>query len=109
MGAGEIAQGVGGEVSKAAQGPVDVLKTAFGVIGHLQAEEFLEKLVPGGGEIADFEIPGDEAGFELETEKDVQIVGDLVSLDADEGALHGVGGSPAVLPAVAGEVGIGAG
>ena len=53
---------------------MDVLEATLGVIGHLQAEEFLEKLVPGGGEIADFEIPGDEAGFELETEKDVPVV-----------------------------------
>ncbi len=81
---------------------MDVLKTALGVIGDLQAEEFLEELVPCGREIADFEIPGNKAGFELETEKDVEVVGDLVGLDADEGALHGIGGAPAVLPVVAG-------
>ena len=63
VGAGEITQSVGGEVAEATERPVDVLQTAFGVIGHLQAEEFLEELVPGGGEIADLEIPGDKMGF----------------------------------------------
>ena len=42
LGSGEVAQGIGGEVAKAAQGPVDILEAALSIVGNLQAEKFLK-------------------------------------------------------------------
>ena len=65
----------------------------------------MEEIIPGGGEVADLELTGDEGGFKLEAEQDMEVVGNLVGLDADEGAFHRIGGAPALLPVVTGEVG----
>jgi hypothetical protein len=74
---------------------VNVLQTTLGVVGDLESKELQEKLIPCGRQVADFEISGDEASFELEPKKDMKVVGDFVGFDPDEGALYGVGGSPA--------------
>ena len=91
----QVSQSVGWKVSKSAHRPVNVLQTTLGVVGDLESKEFQEKLIPCGGQVADFEISGDEAGFELEPKKDMKVVGNFIGFDPDEGALHGVGGSPA--------------
>ncbi len=44
----------------------------------------------------------EKLGFQFEAEKDVEIVGNFISFDADEGTLHGIGGTPAVVLVVAG-------
>jgi hypothetical protein len=81
---------------------VDVLEAATGVIGDFDAEEFFEEFVPSGGEVANGEITFKELGFQFKAEKDVEIVSDLVGLDANEGALNGIGGTPAVFVVVPG-------
>src|SRR5436190_201001 len=46
LGGVEVAQGVGGEIPKSSQAPVDVLQTTARVVRHFQAEQFPELLVP---------------------------------------------------------------
>ncbi len=48
------------------------------------------------------EVALEKLGFQFEAEKDVEIVSDFVSFDTDEGTLHGIGGTPAVVVVVAG-------
>ena len=102
MGGGQIPQCVGGEVAEAAKGPVDVLEAATGVVGDFEAEEFFEEFVPRGREVADGKITLKELGFQFKAEKNVEIVSDLVGLDADEGALDSIRGTPAVFVVVTG-------
>ena len=89
LGGVDVAEGVGREVAEAAHGPMDVLEAAFGVVFGFEAEEFFEGFVPGGGDVGDLEFAGEEGALELETEKDVEVVGGFVGLHADAG----VGGS----------------
>ena len=81
---------------------MDVLEAATGVVGDFEAEEFFEEFVPSGGEVADGEIPFKQLGFQFKSEKDVEIVSDLVGFDADEGALDSIGGTSAVVVVVTG-------
>jgi hypothetical protein len=81
---------------------VDVLEAATGVVGDFETEEFFEEFVPSGGEVANGEITLKELGFQFKAEKDVEIVSDFVGFDADEGALDGIGSTPAGVVIVAG-------
>ena len=81
---------------------MDVLEAATSVVGDFEAEEFFEEFVPRGGEVANGEITLKELGFQFKAEKDVEIVSDLVGLDADEGAFDSIGGTPAVFVVVTG-------
>ena len=54
LGGVDIAQRVSGEVSESPHGPVDVLKTAFGISLGSEAEEFFEFVIPCRGNIGDF-------------------------------------------------------
>ncbi len=78
------------------------METATSVVGDFEAEEFFEKFVPSGREVANGEITFKELGFKFKAEKDVEIVSDLVGLDADEGAFDSIGGTPAILVVVTG-------
>ena len=55
------------------------------------------------------EVAFEKLGFQFEAEKDVEIVGDFISFNTNEGAFHGIRGAPAILVVVAGEVGKGLG
>jgi len=55
----------------------------------------------------DGEVAFEKLGFQFEAEKDVEIVGDFISFNTNEGAFHGIRGAPAILVVVAGEVGKG--
>ena len=78
------------------------MEAATGVVGDFETEEFFEDFVPSGGEVANGEITFKQLGFQFKAEKDVEIVSDLVGFDADEGALDGIGGTPAVFVIVTG-------
>lgn len=54
LGGVDIAQRVSGEVSDSTHGPVDVLKTAFGISLGSEAEEFFELVIPCSGDVGDF-------------------------------------------------------
>jgi hypothetical protein len=105
LGGGQIAESVGGEVAKASEGPVDVLEATARIVRNFDAEQFFKKLVPCGGEIADSEISIKELRFQFKAQEDVEIVGDFIGFDPDEGAFYGIGGAPALLVVPAGQVG----
>jgi hypothetical protein len=47
------------------------------------------------------EVAFEKLGFQFEAKKNVEIVGNFIGFDADEGALHGVRSAPAILVVVA--------
>ena len=51
------------------------------------------------------EISLQEFCFQFKAQEDVEVIGDFIGFDADEGAFHGVGGTPALFVVMAGEVG----
>lgn len=81
----EVAECVGGEVAHASHRPVDVLEAAEGVIRRCDAEELLHFLIPGGGDVFDFEGSFHEHFFNFKPEDDMEGIGDFIGLDADEG------------------------
>ena len=70
-----------------------VLKHAEAVVGRLDADERAHALVPGVGQVADREGSAHQRELELEAQEDVQVIGDLVGLDADQRRLDQVGGA----------------
>jgi hypothetical protein len=102
LGGGQVAESVGGEVAKASKGPVDVLEATARIVGNFDAEQFFKKLVPRAGEIVDSEISIKKLCFQFKAQEDVEIVRDFIGFHADEGAFHGVRGSPALFGVSAG-------
>ena len=47
------------------------------------------------------EVSFEKLGFQFEAKKNMEIVGDFIGFDTDEGAFHGVRGAPAILVVVA--------
>src|SRR5262249_37370464 len=78
----EIAECVRREIADEAVAPVTVLQTALRVAWRRDAEIALVGLVPGGGDVGDAQIAGDQGDLQLEPNEDVQVVGDLVGADA---------------------------
>lgn len=83
----QIAQRIGREIAHRADAPVDVLQAAVGVLGDLQAEGFLKLLVPIRRHVGHGELALDQFHLDLKAQDDMQIIGDLVRLDPDEGWL----------------------
>ena len=46
-------------------------------------KNFFELIIPSAGDVGDLEFAGEEGAFELETEKNMEVVGSFVGLDAD--------------------------
>jgi hypothetical protein len=46
------------------------------------------------------EVAFEKLGFEFEAKKNVEIVGNFISFDTDEGTFHGIGSAPAILVVV---------
>jgi hypothetical protein len=84
LGGVEVAERVGGEVADRAVGPVDVLEAAAGVVGRGEAEVLAHLFVPRAGDVVWGEVAGEHGLLELEPEEDVEVVGGLVGVDADE-------------------------
>ena len=80
LGPGEVPQGVGREIAEAPQRSVDVLQATFGIVRHLQAEEFLEQIVPGRREVFHLEISRYQSDFQLEAQQDVEVIGHFLLL-----------------------------
>ena len=74
-----------------------VLQHADAVVRRLDADERAHALVPGGRQIVDAEVAAHQRELELEAQEDVQVVGDLVGLDADQRRLDEVGGAHELL------------
>ena len=79
-----VPERVGREVAVRRARPVHVLEHAARVVGHLDAEELPHPRVPRLRQVGERELAGDELLLELEAEDDVQRVGDLVGVDADQ-------------------------
>jgi hypothetical protein len=47
------------------------------------------------------EVAFEKLGFQFEAEKNMEIVGDFIGFDTDEGAFHSVGSAPAILVVMA--------
>ena len=85
LGAVSAAQGIGGEISDGPAGPVAVLQDAAPVIRHLQAKVIPHLLPPEGGQLRRVQAILDQKLFQLIAEQDMQAVGELIRLRADEG------------------------
>ena len=48
------------------------------------------------------EVALEKLGFQFEAKKNVEVVGNFIGFNADEGSFHGIGSSPAILVVVAG-------
>ena len=84
----DVAEGVGGEVAEDAARPVDVLEHPVGVVRHLDAEVLVHARVPLLREVGERDPAREQLLLELEAEDHVEVVRDLVRLDADERGLH---------------------
>ena len=92
LGAVGSAEGVGREVAEVAARPVHVLQAAQRVGGHVEAEVALVALVPQAGDVGRAGLAAHEQLLDLVADDDVERVGELVGLGADEarlGAVHG--------------------
>jgi hypothetical protein len=93
LGRREGAERVGGEVAERTLRPVHVLQHAVRVRLGDHAEIRVHRLVPALRQFVDAHRAVDEAALQFEAEHDVQVVGHLVGLHANEGRLHPVDGA----------------
>ena len=84
LGRVDVAQRIGREIAEQPGAPVDVLKAALGVVGGRDAQGLAVLLVPGRGQVADWQFIGEQVLLQLEPDDDVQVVGRLVGLDPDQ-------------------------
>ena len=87
LGAVGRADGVGGEIADVAIGPVGILEDALPVVGHVHAQIRLVQAVPLGGQVVGRQLPGEHPPLQLIAHHDMQAVGQLVGLGADQGGL----------------------
>jgi hypothetical protein len=79
---------------------VDVLEATARIVGDFEAEKLFEQLVPGGWQVMNGEVASEKLGFQFEAKKNVEVVGNFISFDTDEGTFYGVGSAPAILRVV---------
>ena len=68
--------------------PMHVLQTAIAVVARSNAEIGLHAGAPSFGEILDAEMAFEQFQLQVETHHDMQIIGDLVGIRADQGAFN---------------------
>src|SRR5262245_18454027 len=88
LGGEEISERVSREIADPAEAPVDVLQTTVPVVRRRQVEQLLETLVPRPRQLRRRKVAADQRLLQLEAQDDVQVVGRLISFDADERRLH---------------------
>src|SRR5262249_12868556 len=88
LGGNDGTEGVGGEVAKGADGPVNVLQAPLEVIRRTDSEPLLHAGVPGLREVPYRELSGEQLLLQLIAQHDVQRIGELVRIDTDQPALH---------------------
>ena len=89
----QVAERIGWEVTDQPGCPVHILEHAVSIVGHLDPEVLLVSGVPRLGQVSDRKPPFDQLLLELEPHDDVQPVGDLVGLDADQRGCNAVDGT----------------
>ena len=90
LGAKGAAQRVGGEVAKVAARPVGVLQRAVGVVGNVQAQVLLVLLGPKPRHVPGRCLAAKEQLLNLVAHQDVQRIGQLVGVAANEAGLGAV-------------------
>ena len=93
----DVPERVRREVADRADGPVHVLEHAEGVVRRLDAEIVPHPLVPDLRQLLQLDRVGQQLLLELEAEDDVQVVGRLVRLDADQRGRDPVDGAVPVV------------
>ena len=88
----EVTQRIGWEIAEVALAPMNILQATLGILWHFQAEHFLKLFVPESGNVAGLELALDESDLDFESQDDVQIVSDLVSLNTNEGGRDPIDG-----------------
>ena len=91
------AEGIAREITEVAHRPVDVLQAAVGVIGYIHAEVLFVLGVPCSGQVGHGQRALHQRLLQLIADHDVQRVGQLVSLGADQAGLGAVDGAPDLL------------
>ena len=79
-----VAERVRGEVAERARRPVHVLEHPVGVVGGPRSRAARRASAASLGELGGREAPSNSSTLELEAERDVEVVGDLVGLDPDQ-------------------------
>ena len=82
-----------GEVADQAGRPVDVLQHADASFGTSMPTSVRMRSFQAAGRSSTLEIAAHQRELQLEAQEDVQVVGDLVGLDADQRRLDQVGGA----------------
>ena len=72
---------------------MDVLQTAVSVIGNIDAQVLVHKTAPQGGDIAGRCLAGKEQALDLIAHHDVEGIGELVGLGANERGARDVDGT----------------
>ena len=83
---------------------MDILQHAVGVVGHLDAQVLAHAGVPGLGQVGEAQLAFHDFLLQLEAQDDVQVVGGLVGLHADERRLDLVDGAVEALRIDPGEL-----
>jgi hypothetical protein len=67
---------------------VSILEAADSIVARRGAEVSRVELAPRAGQIGCFEIAREKRALELEADHDVDVIGQLVGLNANEARLH---------------------
>ena len=67
---------------------MDVLQDSEAVFGRTDAQEFLQPIVPGRGQVIERQVAGDERALQPVTQDHVRRIGHLVGVHPDEAPLH---------------------
>ena len=86
----DIAEGVSREVTDGAAGPVCVLHDTIRVGRRCDTQVRMHPFVPCLGEVLDSQRSFQQLLLKLVAQHDVEVVGDLIGLNADEAGLHAV-------------------
>ena len=86
----EGAERVGREVSERTYRPVDVLQAPFRVTGWTDPQALFHEIVPGLGDAANGELAAEDALLQVVAQHDVQRIGELIGIHADQAAAHAV-------------------
>ena len=83
----QVPEGVSGKVAEPAHAPVDVLQTSATIIRRRQPKQVAVGFIPSLRHVVHGQFAFHQTALDPETQQDVQIVGRLVGLDADEAKL----------------------
>ena len=104
LGADQVAQGIGGEISEKPFAPVDILKTAFGVVARTPREQLLHAVVPVLRQLLDRQVLLEQGQLQFKAQHDVEAVAEFIGLHPRQSGPHRIDAAPeaaAVAPGIA--------